>query len=115
MLFWLEEDVWGYLKTRQIPYCKIYDSLPDGTPGERRTGCMWCMFGVHLEKEPNRFQRMQHTHPKIWDYCIHRLGLGVVLDTIGVPYENRECRKDRLRQMLTRITPPPSASFPKSK
>lgn len=54
--------------------------------GCQRTGCMFCMFGVHLEKEPNRFQRMQITHPKQYDYCINKLGLGAVLEYIGVPY-----------------------------
>ena len=51
-----------------------------------RTGCMFCMFGVHLEKEPNRFQRMKITHPKQYDYCINQLGLGKVLDYIHVKY-----------------------------
>jgi exonuclease I len=44
------------------------------------------MFGVHLENEPNRFQRMQQTHPRLWDYCIDRLGMGKVLEYIDVPY-----------------------------
>jgi hypothetical protein len=29
--------------------------------------------------------RMQRTHPKLWDYCIHTLGCGKVLSYIGVP------------------------------
>jgi hypothetical protein len=57
------------------------------TTGVDRTGCMFCMFGCHLDKEPNRFQRMKITHPKQWDYCINKLGCGRVLDFIGVPYE----------------------------
>lgn len=56
------------------------------TTGCDRTGCMFCMFGVHLEKEPNRFQRMKITHPKQYDYCINKLGCGAVLDYIGVKY-----------------------------
>ncbi len=44
------------------------------------------MFGVHLEKQPNRFQQMYKTHPKQWDYCINKLGLKQVLDYIHVPY-----------------------------
>ena len=52
------------------------------------------MFGVHLEGYPNRFQRMKQTHPKQWDYCIHKLGLGNVLDYIGVEYD--EPRQSRL-------------------
>ena len=56
------------------------------TTGAKRTGCMFCMFGVHLEKEPNRFQRMALTHPKQYEFCIHKLGCGKVLDFLGVPY-----------------------------
>jgi len=39
-----------------------------------------------LEKEPNKFQRMKLTHPKLYDYCINKLGLGEVLEFINVPY-----------------------------
>jgi len=60
---------------------QIYDM------GEKRTGCMFCMFGVHLEKGENRFQRMKKTHPTQYNYCINKLGLKKVLDCIGVPYE----------------------------
>jgi len=45
------------------------------------------MFGVHMEKEPNRFQRMAKTHPKLHNYCINNLGLKEVLEYIGVKYE----------------------------
>lgn len=55
--------------------------------GVDRTGCMFCMFGCHLEEEPNKFQRMKETHPQIYDYCINKLGLGKVLDYIGVKYD----------------------------
>ena len=64
----------------KIPYSKIYDM------GYDRTGCMFCMFGVHLEKEPNRFQRMKETHPQLYNYCMNKLGLKEVLDYIGVKY-----------------------------
>jgi 3'-phosphoadenosine 5'-phosphosulfate sulfotransferase (PAPS reductase)/FAD synthetase len=80
MMFWLEKDIWEYIKKYNIPYSKIYDM------GETRTGCMFCMFGVHLEKGTNRFQRMKKTHPKQYNYCINKLGCGKVLDYIGVKY-----------------------------
>jgi len=81
---WLESDIWEYTKTFNIPYSEIYDM------GYDRTGCMFCMFGVHLEKEPNRFQRMQKTHPKLYKYCMGKLGLKEVLEYINVPYENKQ-------------------------
>ena len=80
MSIWLETDVWAYIKKNKIPYSTIYDK------GQQRTGCMFCMFGTHLEKEPNKFQCMAKTHPQLWNYCINELGVGRVLDYIHVPY-----------------------------
>ena len=111
--FWTEQDVLHYIKKFNVPYCPVYgeiqikrngdaidnqinliDYIGDYEPedtlettGCDRTGCMFCMFGCHLEKEPNRFQRMKKTHPKQYEYCMDKLGLKEVLDYIGVPYE----------------------------
>lgn len=61
--------------------------------GYVRTGCIYCMYGAHLDGLPNRFQRLQHTHPKLWRYCMRDweaggLGLRSVLEYIGIPYES---------------------------
>lgn len=126
--FWTKQDILQYIKKYDVPYCPVYgdividesaDDVLDGqlnifdelgdysnagklkTTGCDRTGCIFCMFGCHLEKEPNRFQRLKETHPRQYDYCINGgemvdgcrqpnkdgLGLGKVLDYIGVPYE----------------------------
>jgi len=96
--FWNDSDIWEYLNIFNVPYCSVYDM------GYTRTGCMFCMFGVHLEPEPNRFQKMQVTHPKLWAYCTgggqmvngkwvpnsEGLGIGFVLDYIGVRWKNDE-------------------------
>lgn len=79
--FWLEQDIWDYIHEFDVPYSRIYDM------GAKRTGCIFCMFGIHLEGGTNRFQRMKLTHPKLWEYCIFNLGLKEPLDYIGVPYE----------------------------
>ena len=83
---WTESDVWEYIKSRQLEYADVYNM------GYERTGCMFCMFGCHLDKTPNRFQRMKETHPRQYDYCMRPieekgLGLREVLDYIGVEYE----------------------------
>jgi hypothetical protein len=44
------------------------------------------MFGVHLEKRPNRFELMKQTHPQLYSYCIKKLGIGKVLNYIDVEY-----------------------------
>ena len=45
------------------------------------------MFGVHLEKGTNRFQRLAVTHPQLHAYCMENLGMKRVLEHIGVPSE----------------------------
>ena len=52
---------------------ELFDAkrLPLKTTGCNRTGCMFCGFGCHLEKEgEGRFERMKETHPKIYDYVM---------------------------------------------
>lgn len=81
LAFWMEKDIWDYLRQNNIKYSSIYDK------GMTRTGCMFCMFGVQLEKEPNRFQILKTIHPHLHKYCIDKLGIGKVLDFMGVEYE----------------------------
>ena len=125
--FWTEQDIYHYIKKFDVPYCSVYGDIqvkpPEGTvegqinaidylgcwdetdiletTGCSRTGCIFCMFGCHLEKEPNRFQRLKQTHPRQYEYCIgggemvdgkwqpnkEGLGLAHVLDYIGVKYD----------------------------
>lgn len=95
--FWTEQDILQYLRLTGLPYAPIYGEIAEvqtkegiklQTTGVKRSGCMFCMFGVQNEEYPNRFQQMQLSHPKQYDYCINKLGCGRVLDFIGVPYRN---------------------------
>lgn len=126
--FWTEQDILHYIKKYNVPYCSVYGEIViddkseealEGqinlidyldcyeeedklkTTGCTRTGCIFCMFGCHLEKGKNRFQRLKETHPRQYEYCIgggemvdgklqpskEGLGLGKVLDYIGVKYD----------------------------
>lgn len=98
MSFWTEQDVLRYIKEFNIPYASVYGEIKQGEDGKyyitgyRRTGCAFCGFGCHLEKEPNRFQRLKQTHPKLWNYCMKPwdeggLGMKEVLNYIGVKTE----------------------------
>lgn len=58
------------------------------TTGCERTGCMFCGYGCHLEKSPNRFEKMKVTHPKQYEYIMkpkEKGGLGYkeVIDWIN--------------------------------
>lgn len=105
--FWTENDILTYLLTYKIPYCSVYGDIVETgktisglcsdvpelkTTGCDRTGCMFCLFGIQCEKEPNRIQRMKETHPKQYEYMLKPIeegGLGMkhVLDYIGIKYE----------------------------
>lgn len=80
---WNEADIWKCIKEFNMPYSDIYNM------GYQRTGCMFCLFGIHLEKEPNRLQRMQITHPQLYKYCMENLGIKEVVKYMGTPYENK--------------------------
>ena len=71
--FWINENIWAYIKSREIPYAPIYDQ------GVTNTGCMFCMFGLHFDGHPNRFEMMKKSHPKLYNYCMDVLGLHEVL------------------------------------
>ena len=96
--FWTEQDILEYIKIYDLTYASVYGEILQDkngkyyTTGCNRTGCMFCMFGCHLEKEPNRFQRLKITHPKVWEFCMKPwdkggLGMKEVLDYIGVKTE----------------------------
>ena len=80
---WEEEDIWEYIKLNNLSYSKIYDM------GYKRTGCAWCAFGVHMEKE-SRFKLLKKTHPKIWNYAINKMGLKVPLEYLNIEYGANE-------------------------
>lgn len=87
--FWVEQDVVEYINRFNLDYSEIYDM------GYANTGCIFCAFGVHLEYGENRFQRLYHTHPKHYWYCIEKLGMGKVLEAIGVNYKVGFCKDCR--------------------
>ena len=96
--FWTEQDILQYIFENNLTICSVYGDVVEEsdmlgnksyrTTGEQRTGCMFCMFGCHLEKEPNRFQRMKYTHPAQYKYCMEKLNLKEVLDYIKVKYDD---------------------------
>jgi 3'-phosphoadenosine 5'-phosphosulfate sulfotransferase (PAPS reductase)/FAD synthetase len=106
MSFWTENDVLQYAKENGLEIASVYGDIVE--TGEKinlisstvpklkttkcdRTGCMFCMFGCHLEKEPNRFQRMKETHPKQYEWCMKSveeggLGLDDVLTYVEISH-----------------------------
>jgi hypothetical protein len=88
MGFWTEQDVLACIFENKIPYSPVYGDIVRThsgklqTTGARRTGCAFCAFGLHLDHTPTRFQLMHDTHPRLWDYCMNRLGMKDVFQYI---------------------------------
>ena len=92
MGFWTEQDIYQYIVENNLQIASVYGDIVKDNTGkymttkEERTGCIFCAFGVHLEKSPNRFERMRESHPQLHKYCMETLGMQEVLDYIGVKY-----------------------------
>ena len=96
--FWTEQDVLEYIVKYNLPYASVYGEIKQNeegkyyTTGCERTGCVYCGFGIHKEKEPTRFQKLKQTHPQLWEYCMRDwkdggLGMKKLLEYIDVKYE----------------------------
>ena len=111
MSFWTEQDVLLYIKLYNIPIASVYGDIvaEDGkehelsadfgifdrerpllkTTGCKRTGCMFCGYGCHLEKQgEGRFLKMKETHPKQYEYIMRPteqggLGYKKIIDWIN--------------------------------
>lgn len=98
MSFWTEQDVLEYIFLNKVPIASVYGKvLAEGdngreygrrrdaremglfdegrplytTTGCSRTGCVFCGFGCHREKTPNRWERAEKfSRPEIIDYML---------------------------------------------
>ena len=85
--FWTEQDILQYIKTYNVKIPSVYGEIKEiegklYTTGENRTGCIFCMYGIQNDKD--RFKRLKTSHPKLHNYCINKLGIGKVLNYIGI-------------------------------
>lgn len=105
--FWTEQDILRYIKENNIKIADPYGDviLENGiykTTKEKRTGCVFCIIGSHLEdKNNNRFIRLKKEEPNVYNYCMNGgeydtdgywkpkngLGMSHVLDCLNINYE----------------------------
>lgn len=85
-----DEDIWNIIKLNNIPYCKeVYDDYYNDegqlVKGLDRTGCAYCAFGAHLEKEDeSRFKRLYQTDNNRYKSMMDKLGYRKALHKIGI-------------------------------
>jgi 3'-phosphoadenosine 5'-phosphosulfate sulfotransferase (PAPS reductase)/FAD synthetase len=92
---WTESDIWTYISKFNVKYSPIYDK------GCKRTGCMFCGFGCHLEKGMfNRFDILKHLHLKAYQTFMAYKNNGVTyreaLEYIGIKLPDSKNRQLRL-------------------
>lgn len=104
MSHWTNQDILQYIKENNLEIASVYGEIVEEngklkTTGCDRTGCIFCGFGSHIEKDP-RFIRLKETHPKQYNYCINGgelidgiwkpnkqgLGMGHVFDQLNAVY-----------------------------
>lgn len=93
LMFWTEQDILEYIWKEKLPISSVYGEIVRGedgkfsTTGCHRTGCMFCLYGLHLEPKPNRLDQMKETHPKQYDYIMNNLGGAEVVREYMKGYE----------------------------
>lgn len=100
LAFWTKQDILQCLKMYNIPYAPVYgDIKQDKSTGKmyftgvQSTGCIFCGFGLHMERAPNRFQKLYYSHPKLWKYCMDKLGLREIMQYIRDNCPDKNIRK----------------------
>ena len=89
--FWREQDILQYIVENNVKIPSDYGEIfidkkgKYSTTGEKRTGCIFCPIGSHIEK-PNRFLRLKENYPNLYHYCMNELGLDEFLQVVGVPH-----------------------------
>lgn len=100
---WTEKDIWDYIKLYGLEVAKPY------AMGYRRTGCIYCGFGIHTQSEtrkddsgmrtPNRYEMLRQTHPNLYAYMMKPkeqggLGFREPLEYIGIKVDGYQEQTD---------------------
>lgn len=86
--FWTEQDILEYIYINKITIPAVYGEIKQDKgkftlTGEKRTGCMFCLIGCHLD-EVNKFERMKEMHPSHYKYCMEVLHLKEILNWLNI-------------------------------
>lgn len=62
---WLDGDVWEFIHTYNIPYCKLYDE------GYMRLGCVGCPMSTNAKEELNRYPKFRQAYIRAFNRMIN--------------------------------------------
>lgn len=71
---WSDELINKYIYKYNIKICDIYKK-------EKRTGCKLCLYGIHMEKRPNKIDRLKEIEPNSYKYA-EKIGIINLMERI---------------------------------
>lgn len=64
LAIWMDEDIWGYIRLRNLEICNVYYK------GCKRTGCVGCGFGCYATND-ERFRILFLLYPKYYEMVMN--------------------------------------------
>lgn len=68
LLNWKWNDIWGYIRKHNLPYCSLYDE------GRKRIGCIMCpLAGTKgMERDARRWPKYAEAYKRAFQRCIDK-------------------------------------------
>lgn len=90
--FWTEQDILEYIKRYELDIASEYGSVIENngifsTTGEKRTGCLFCLFGI--KNDTDRFIRLKNYDERLYNYVMYG---GAFNNGIWMPDYDKEGR-----------------------
>lgn len=63
---WEDEDVWEFIKERNLPYCELYDR------GYKRLGCIGCPMSTNAKDELERYPKYKAAYIRAFERMLNR-------------------------------------------
>lgn len=123
MSFWTKQDTLQYIKKYNLKIAEVYgevvavdknnnlvvEELKDHYrfSGVQRTGCIFCMFGAHLDTLKNgtsRFALLKQHYPQLFDYCMRggkfdEQGLWIPDKGLGMAFVIEWCNRNLSKKL----------------
>lgn len=107
---WTDDDVWDYIRDRQLPYCSLYDE------GFKRLGCIGCpLAGTKaMERDFARWPKYKELYIRAFDRMAvnHKGKIKILIDTfapddkeLAMLARERERERERRHPNLLSLAP----------
>lgn len=82
--FWLESDIWEYIKIHNIDISEEYT-----VNGRCRTGCSGCLYGAHQQEKltgDNNITLLKRDYPKLYNMFMDEYGYRRIMDILKLKH-----------------------------